>query len=271
MNKIVSILVILQVVFLSTLMAQKEINIQDVQIINLGDGQQFIHEWGDTKKPIDGKIRLITGITTEYTEGTAKNGYFEGKWDYYANNILKQSLNFKDGYLDGKQFYYFPNGNPEYEATFKKGIKEGDWLYYNRKGGKREQITYADNKMTRKRTYYINGNVDMERNFKDGKEHGISKTFTQEGEMKSEKNYVEGKQVGKQVMFMNSNIGNFVRHSNYNEKGNLDGTYSEYWAETKKPKVKGQYVNGEKDGKWIEYSNDGTQTIRNYKNGVIQK
>lgn len=271
MKKIISICILLQIFCILTAYAQKQINIRDVQIINLGDGQQYIHELGDREKPINGKIRLITGVTSEYTDGAVKDGYFEGKWDYYANNILKQSLNFKDGYLEGKQYYYFPNGDPEYEATFKKGIKNGDWLYYSRDGGKREQITYIDNKMSKKVTYYTNGNVDMERNFKNGKEHGATKTFTQEGVLKSDKNYVDGKQVGKQFILMSSNIGNFYRYSNYNNKGNLEGAYSEEWEETKKPKEKGQYIDGKKDGKWTKYNIGGVETSsETYKNGVFQ-
>lgn len=267
MNKTYLLLIAL-LVYSVLAFAQKELNILDIEILNLGDGQRFVHERGNRDNPVEGKVRIITGMSTEYIDAEIKAGYAEGKWDYYANNRLRESLQFSNGYMEGKQILYFGNGDVEREASFKKGMKHGDWVHYNRDGGRRELEVFVDGGLTKRITYYSNGNVGMERNFKNGKEDGVTKTYTQEGELKSEKHFINGKQVGKEMSLMTSNNGQFFKHCNYNEKGNLDGDYLEEWAEIKKPKAQGKYINGQKDGLWKEwYANGEIRREEVYKNG----
>lgn len=251
--------------------SQKQINLVDINMINLGDGRMYIHERDNKDKPITGKVRIINGITTEYYDAEINKGYPTGKWEYFKNNKLKEELNFKNGYLDGRQAYFFPSGEPEYEATFKEGKKNGNWIYYNDKGGRRELKVYENDNLVKTQTFYTNGNVDMERNFKNGKENGYKRTYAQDGTLKSEKNYVNGKQVGRERSLITSNNGQFMKTCNYNDKGNLDGDYYEEWIENKKPKAKGSYVDGQKEGKWTEwYANGELRSEGVYKNGVKQ-
>ena len=280
-----SLLILFLLGFVS-LHAQKQINIKDVQIVNLGDGKQYIHERDDSKKVIDGKIRLITGVTTEYSEGIVTNGYFEGPWNYYRKNNLQQTANFKDGYLDGKQIFYddfLVSGDIKKETSYKKGLKDGDWIDYNRNGDKVLCETYANNRLVKRTKYYLIGNyignIEYIRNFKNGEEDGLSIYYTENGEIKSEENFEKGELVGKQKKTLSSNLGPFLRLSNYTN-GKLDGDYAEYWLDYEKPdykecfkhpKTKGKYLKGDKDGKWSSYERNGTETLGVYNKGILQK
>lgn len=271
MNTRFYFILIALMVSINCIQAQKQINLVDINIVNLGDGQMYVHERDNKDKPVTGKVRMINGVTTEYYDAELEKGYPTGKWEYFRNNKLKEELNFKNGYLNGKQAYFFPSGEPEYEASFKEGKKDGDWIYYNDRGGRRELIVYKDNSMVKKLTYYTNGNIDMERNFKNGKEDGFKRTYTQDGTLKSEKNYSNGIQIGQERSLISSNNGQFMKTCNYNDKGNLDGAYYEEWVEDKKPKAKGTYVNGEKEGKWTEwYAGGELRSEGVYKNGTKQ-
>ncbi|MCS7473285.1 hypothetical protein HX057_05325 [Myroides odoratimimus] len=253
-----------------TVTAQTKIDFTDIEIVNLGDGQRYIKEV-KSSTPLNGKKRIINGVTEQYIDVDLKDGLLNGKWEYYDKSKLKELLNFKNGYMDGKQQAFFvATGKPEYEGNMKMGKKHGEWIYFSNNGNKREMEVYADNSMTKRVTYYTSGQVEQERNFKQGKEDGVSKAFTNEGKMKYERTFVNGKQIGKERSLISSNSGDFFITCNYNDKGNKDGDYSEEWADSKKPKAKGKYLNGQKDGKWTEWTSRGdVKKEETYKNGAV--
>lgn len=342
--------------FFTQVKAQKTIQISDMELVNLGDGRYFGHNRDDNKTPINGKVRIITGYTTEYIDAEFAEGLATGKWEHFRNNKLIEVTNYNNGYPSGETITYYghsgivksktnlvdgkdgtyirfdSDGNKEYEKSMKNGVedgpersykngeliaetifksgkaegksfatinkdypdcyiktefyknglqegeykeeycdgeskttgkyiagkKDGLWEYF-KKDGNRSKPTegYSNGDLVKKITYYTNGNIDSEKNFKNGREDGVSKTYQQDGTPKSEKNYVNGKQVGKQIQYYYSNRYNYIETSNYSDKGKLEGEFLEVYAETKKPKTKGQYTNSQKDGKWEYYSITG--------------
>jgi len=374
--------------------AQNSIRLSEIEFVNLGDGRLFVNKRDEAKTPLEGKMRIITGFTTEYIDSEFAEGLAIGKWEYFKNNKLSEVINYDKGYITGEKLSYYEDGvtlksktpydnglengerlsyyrdgitvnvktpfvkgkvngavvrysedgKKEYEKTMKDGLddgpertykdgevmseivfkngkaegesfsiynkgsndcykttafyksgqydgnykeeycngspkisgkyisgkKDGLWEYYKQDGSRRKPTEgYKDGELIKKITYYINGNIDTERNYKNGKEDGVVKQYTQDGTLKSEKNYINGKQVGKQMQYYSSSISDYIESSNYNESGKLDGEYLETYAETKKVKVKGQYINGQKNGKWLYYSLDGTPTREEvYEKGV---
>jgi antitoxin component YwqK of YwqJK toxin-antitoxin module len=348
----------------------QELQISDIEMLNLGDGRVFAHERKD-EKPIDGRVRIITGYTTEYIDAGFDKGYADGKWEYYRYNKLSETINYSQGYLNGEKLSYYNDGTTvhekvvikngkadgtivryssegkiEYEKGMKEGIdegpersydesgkviseiiykngkaegksfasynrgssdaylrtsyykkgilegeyseiydngtvkikgkylngqKEGVWETNKEDGSKKPTEEYKAGQVIKRITYYTDGKVEMERNFDaNGKQHGVEKKYDYEdGSLKSELNYVHGKQVGKQVRYMNSNAGNFIETSYYNEAGKKDGEYSEIYAKNKAIKIKGQYVNDQKNGKWVYGDGKSLYKEENYENGKL--
>ncbi|MDR0193802.1 MAG: hypothetical protein LBI73_01655, partial [Myroides sp.] len=81
-----------------TMTAQTKIDFTDINIVNLGDGQRYVKDVKSPNKPLNGKMRIINGVTEQYIDVDLKDGLLNGKWEYYDKNKLKESLNFKNGY-----------------------------------------------------------------------------------------------------------------------------------------------------------------------------
>lgn len=353
------------------LIGQNSVQLNDIEIVNLGDGQVFGHKRDSEKTAINGKVRIITGYTTEYIDAEFANGLAIGKWEYYKNNNLARVTNYENGYENGERITYHhdgktistktpllkgkvngvatrynQDGKKEYEKSMKNGEDDGPersfdengeitsetifkngkaegkafatynkkqsdcytktefykngqldgeylekycdgetktkgkyiagkkdarWEYYKADGSRRKPTEeYQNGDLIKKITYYTNGNIETERNYKNGKEDGTTKQFTQDGELKSEKNYVNGKQVGRQMQHYTSSANNYIEISNYSTDGKKDGEYSENYTETKTLKTKGQYLKGQKHGKWITSDISGNLVKEEeYNNGKI--
>jgi antitoxin component YwqK of YwqJK toxin-antitoxin module len=329
-------------------MEMQNVHITDIEMLNLENGRIYAYE-RHNEKVLNGKIRIITEYSNLYIHAEFINGYAEGKWEYYSNNKLSETMDYKNGYLngvaityqpdgtikeripyrnskingkyiryyqhekieyekemtdgiengierfydktgriiaetfykngkiDGKSFFYYERGeetflsvahykdgelNGEYSEIFGdgsiktkgkyiEGKKEGIWESYKSDKTRRPTEEYKDGTLIRKITYHSNGNIEMERNYNiDGRLDGIEKKYDQDGNLKSELSYKNGKQVGKQIRFINSNGNEFIEICNYNESGKKHGEYSELFEPNMSIKSKGQYVNGQKHGKW---------------------
>lgn len=251
--------------------AQESIEIQDINLTNLGDGQLVGHRRDADKTPINGKTRIINGYTNEYINAEFSNGFATGKWEYFKNSKLRSSVSYVNGYQDGEYIEVTAGGTPQVKGYFTKG-KKTKWETSNSEGDIKQLEIYDNGDLVKKITYYTNGNIDTERNYKNGKEDGLVKQYTLDGNLKTEKNYVAGKQFGKQVVYITSNLASYIETSNYNERGKQDGEYSQVYAETKLPKVKGFYKNGQKDGTWIYYNmKDKKDREEIYDNGVLKE
>jgi len=251
--------------------AQKSIQISDIELINLGDGQLYGHSRDSEKTAINGKTRIITGVTTEYIDAEFSNGYAIGKWEYYKNNKLSSYVSYENGYQNGEFAELTPGGSLKITGSFKKGKKDGEWTTYGSDENKKETEVFKDGSVIKRISYYTNGNIDSERNYKNGKEDGVSKQYTLDGTLKSEKNYVNGKQVGRQMQYYTSNQADYIQISNYSANGKKEGEFIETFVDTDNIKQKGNYVNDQKDGLWLTGTLRGADMKEEtYKNGVLQ-
>jgi antitoxin component YwqK of YwqJK toxin-antitoxin module len=231
-----------------TLYAQ-EIKISDIEMFNLGDGKLFARTLKN-EKPIDGRVRIITGYTTEYIDAGFSEGLADGKWEYIKNNKLSESMTYSKGLLEGEKLSFYNDG---------KTIKEKGQL----KNGK------ANGVFTR---YSSTGNKTYEKGMKDGIDDGPERTYNESGEVLSETIFKDGKAEGKSFAWINKGYGDaYLRTASY-KNGVYDGEYSEIAEEGDQVKIKGLYVNGKKEGLWVSYKKNGMPNpAEEFNNGKIIK
>ena len=218
-----------------SIQAQNEVQIGDIEMINLGDGRLFARD-GTTKndKPIDGRIRIINGYTTEYIDAGFDKGYADGKWEYYKYNNLSEVKNYSKGYVNGEEISYYGDGKTiKSKATIKNGKADG--IIYN---------------------YSQNGKVEYEKGMKDGFDEGFERRYDENGKVIAETNFINGKAEGKSFAVYNKGFPDEYTITRYYKNSQSDGDYSEIFANGN-VQEKGQYVNGKKDGTWEYGKKDG--------------
>jgi antitoxin component YwqK of YwqJK toxin-antitoxin module len=222
--------------------------ISDIEILNLGDGQLFAREHKD-EKPLNGRVRIITGYTTEYIDAGFVDGYADGKWEYFKNNTLSELKNYTKGYLNGELISYHGDG----KAVRSKVIM---------KKGK------ADGLITR---YSSDGKKEYEKGMKDGVDEGAERSYDKSENVVSEIIFKNGKAEGKSFAHYNSGNSDAYLKTEYYKNGLLDGEYSEVYDDGT-VKLKGKYINGKKDGVWTNNKPNGSpHPTEEYKNGEVIK
>jgi len=230
--------------------AQKQLQIGDIEMLNLGDGRLFARDGRDKDaKPIEGKVRIITGYTTEYIDASFDNGYADGKWEYYKNNALSEVTNYSKGFVNGEKISYYGDG---------KTIKDKATV----KNGKADGVVFR---------YSQDGKVVYEKGMKDGIDDGAERRYDETGKVIAETNYVNGKAEGKSFELINKGMPDAYTITRYYKNSALDGDYSEIY-EKGTVKTKGKYINGKKEGVWEVRKEDGSlKPTEEFKNGNVVK
>lgn len=208
---------------------EKVYQIDEVSVINYGDGRLLFRQIDESKTPLNGEHRIIDGYRSEFILAEFSNGMYNGKFQYFKNNKLKEEGTYKDGRKDGVYKEYQYDGK-----TLKK------------------ETAYANGKLNGvMRSFFTNGSIEKEKEYKMSEEDGFERTYDFEtGKKKTERNYKAGKQHGVQLIYYSSNVGDFVESSTYDD-GKCVGDYSEIFSDGTIKKL-GQYnANGKKDGEWL--------------------
>lgn len=226
--------------------------VNQVSVINYGDGRLLFRQIDEKKSPLQGQHRIIDGYRSECIIADFKDGMYNGAFQHLKNNKVKE------------------------EGTYSQGRKEGDYKEYYSDGVKLKKVTpYKEGKLNGMViSYYTNGKPEREKSYKMSVEDGVERSYNYETGTVSERNYKDGQTHGPQTIYYTSNTGDFVHRSTY-DNGKLVGDFSETFTDGSIKKC-GQYnQNGEKDGEWLErksFSNSkdkfsGKRTV--YKNGEI--
>lgn len=234
---------------LVTSFAYGQTKMSDLDFINPGDGRLYV-EYIEGKIPVEGKIRIITGYTTQYIDAEFSKGFAVGKWEYYEDNKLSEVTNYANGYKNGALLRYHSDG---------KTVKEEA----NMKDGKADGIT---------KTYSEDGKLVYEKGLKDGTDNGPERRYDENGKLTYEFFYKDGKKEGK--AFYKMNIGKadaYTKTENY-KNGKFDGEYSEKF-ENGQVRTKGKYIDGKKEGLWESFDKDGLRkgNSETFKNGKVIK
>ena len=222
-------------VLCNLLSAQDEVKISRIDCYNLGDGRYYCHDT-ESKKPLQGSVRIIDGYTSQYTEAVFKDGIPNGTWKLFKNNALIQERTYKSGIIDGAYKEYYADGSVKATRNYVDGKVEGKFVQY-----------YAD------------GKIESEINFKNGMQEGDEISYDRDGKIRSTVSFEVGKENGmKKELFKNSSSGDYEMIAYYKD-GKKDGYYAETFMNGNL-KEQGQYIDGKKDGTWEFGKRDGKRT-----------
>ena len=167
--------------------------------------------------------------TTTWDDGSVKEQY-----QYYIHSENNRLI--KHGWYNS----YNEDGDISQEGTYKDNKQDGEWISYLPDGVIYSRTPYSDGAIDGKYiTYNPDGGVSVE------------KTFVND-ELTFEKFYFS---TNGQLSFEGYFGDNFTTYKGYYENGQLK--YEEY------------FVDGERDGQWVEYDDEGNITDEDiYENGV---
>jgi len=227
-------------------------------------------------------------------KGIYVNDKKEGSWiTYGSKGTITKVETYKHGIRNGVTITIDDSGNLKEEANYKNDVLNGPQRTYASGARLMSEIYYLNGVMNgTKKTYYeANSKLQEESKYKNGLRDSISKWYDTEGKLIAEYFYKDGKFEGtNKTFFSNGNLQSAQKFTNNLE----NGVYKEYFDSTivkkttpadinsKKPsaniddvgliKITGNYINGKKEGKWIEYDNKGNiiKTTM-YKNDIEKK
>lgn len=154
------------------------------------------------------------------------------------------------GNIDGKHI-----------GSFKNGLRDGAWV-----------------------TYYENGQLRDKGNYQNGVQQGLWTAYTDYGKLESTGNFVAGKREGFWLvdeLWHGRGEGHYINGKkeglwiNYGERTKAagggyevksiqnyqndvrEGPFENFW-EGGKPKAKGKFKNGKRNGYWVFYDSDGS-------------
>jgi len=216
------------------LFAQTEFNIEEITVINLGDGR-YLHRKKSDDKPIEGERRIIDGRRSEYKLAEFKDGLYDGKYQFFKSNKLREEGSYKEGRKDGIFKEYTSDGvTLKSQKTYKNGKTDGVWI-----------------------SYFANGEPEREKTYKEGIEEGPERKYDyKSGDLITEMNFVNGKKHGKQHQQITSSTKHYIIESNY-DNGILTGDYSEIYVDNGIVCKQGVYKNGKEEGLWTLQTPDG--------------
>ncbi|MBX9838359.1 MAG: toxin-antitoxin system YwqK family antitoxin [Silvanigrellaceae bacterium] len=198
--------------------ANKNISEPDLKVMNEYTSDQVIED-KDSKLTIDAKSRVpINGVVKEF---------------YESSHAIKETVEYKNGKINGSSKGYYENGKLYFEGNFINGSSVGSIKLYDENGKLISEMFSKDGIVEGLvKNYYKNGNLNTEVMLRDGKPEGLVKNYYESGKINEEKIYKNGKLEGiskifseetgkiiKEIQFKNNVQDGIVR--NYYENGTL--------------------------------------------------
>ena len=167
------------------------------------------------------------------------------KLEYYENEKIKSSTDWKDGKPNGDFIEWYDNGQKKFEGTFMDGEEVGKWTYWSPDGKESSELIYKDGKAW--------DGVGMWVSYNDWIKHGVMGTV---------ESYKNGKRDGMWIEY----TGKEKRSGNY-KNGKRDGLRTD-WYENGQKQKEATYKDGEYDGLQTEwYENGQKESETTYKDG----
>jgi antitoxin component YwqK of YwqJK toxin-antitoxin module len=200
-------------------------------------------------------------------------GLKHGEWRKNFDNSkqLRYKGQFEHGVEVGTFVYFHENGKVRTENVYrgKTGICYSK--HYSSKGILIAEGLYVKNERDSTWRFYSDalGILISEENFKLGKRHGKVITFFKDGKVAELVHYVDGVKNGEWVQ--NYEDGRPKVRGEY-VNGNLHGEVTYFSDISGKQQAKGNYLNGLRDGVWIFWDEDGRPERREvYERGILKK
>jgi len=172
---------------------------------------------------------------------------------YYESGVLQFQYSYRKGKLHGITKEYYETGELRAEYNYKTGQLIAKKTF-RRNGDLEYELKYEDgNKYETQIEYYTTGELFRQRTLVNGKREGLEIEFYRNGQKKAERNYVSGKKEGSAKGYhINGNLQGdwlfkngepfsatlyystgekWLVHTDFNEKGRLNGSSKEYAKE----------------------------------------
>lgn len=112
---------------------------------------------------------------------------------FYPDQKKSIEFSLKDGYRDGKEIIYYPNGTVYYESLSENNCLNGKLKVYYPNGNTRIEANYYYDLLDGAFVdYFENGKIHFEGQYKLNQPHGIFKYYNQNGELEKEVEFYYG-------------------------------------------------------------------------------
>ncbi len=204
---------------------------------------------------------------------TDGKGRKQGLWvKVYQNGSLYYKGEFRDGEPTGTFWFWYDTGEPMRQVEHLDGTRYMLATHYHPNGVMMSRGHYRSAPSERPgeedrlrdgewEFFSDEGVLKSREVYQNGIKHGASTSYYDSGALLREEYYVHGKKEGEfKEFFENGRLRSSRMHANDSFHGEVkifeqDGAYS----------VKGQYVNGKKDGVWIYFSDGRIRLTTKYK------
>lgn len=213
-------------------------------------GEYWIEEGMYKNNLIEGEVK-----STHKTDGITikeiyRNGLLDGEKIYYnTDGSIDTIYEYKKGKLNGISKDFRGDGKL-YEVTeWKDDEKNGKYIKYDSKGRIEKFIEYKNGMVDGVYKEFYKGQILLDKKYKNNEEYGLTKMYYQNGNIK------------KEIMY---DKGHKLWDKSYSEEGKLK-IYNIYDEKYSKVKLRKVYDRDEKLSKEVEYTKDGIEIVREYR------
>jgi antitoxin component YwqK of YwqJK toxin-antitoxin module/Tfp pilus assembly protein PilF len=234
-----------------------EINKNGLVLVFFEDGGIY-KETRLTNGKLTGECKIYNANGTLSEVNNLVEGVIQGvATEYYGTGEILVKKTYKDDLLEGEVTVLYPDGKLKRVYSMTKGVKNGLEKQYYNNGKPSAEYMFKDGEYSGSmKEYYNNGKIQYEYQYKDGKIDGLLKGYYTNGNPTSEKTFKSGTLVGSYKDFFPN--GKVKEEGNYDDKGNRTGTWKTYFYNGTLSN-EATYLNGEKQGKGVEYARDGVK------------
>ena len=220
----------------------------------------YVKGIGETKDDVlVGPWELFNSNGRLTAKGTFNsNGNRDGTWVWYnTKGNVKESAEYVDGKLNGKNTHYYDNGKQKILSYYKNDELEGEHLFYNENGALQQRKNFKAGKLDGSyETYHGVGKQLLKSKglYVDGKITDQYKEYFPTGSVSSEISFKDGKASGRETKYyLNEVLGTDLISKN----GYVDGYYKLFHSNGI-PKEIGQTSEGNYVGPWKTYYSTNT-------------
>ena len=187
-------------------------------------------------------------------EGNSKRS---GTWNFYnAKGEIRESAEYANGELNGRNVIYYPNGRKKIIANYADGLLDGEYLYYTDKGALLQKKYFKEGALDGLfRSYHKIGEalLESEADYVGGSVKEVYKEYYPTGTLSAEINFKNGKAEGRETAYY---LNGQLRMDLNSEQGSLNGYYKRYHPNGAEKEI-GQTLDGNYIGQWKTFYDTG--------------
>ncbi|MBC5605632.1 toxin-antitoxin system YwqK family antitoxin [Bacteroides difficilis] len=256
--KKIMLLLLFGVMVLTSTAQEKVYQIEEITVINYGDGRLLFRLNNEKKTPLNGSHRLIDGYHSEYILADFKDGMYHGNYRHFKENKLLEECRYKEGNRDGLYKRYYGDGQTvQSERTFIDGKRDGKWTeHLSGNAGDVTRISFYKNGLPDGQwgETWKDGKPRSKSSYKDGKKEGVWIRYGKGGKPEKSTTYKNDEKNGEEITYFTD--GTPEKSSNY-LNGKLNGVTKEFYFESGKCKSEYTFKNGKREGAYKRYFDTG--------------